>query len=58
MSDYFKNITPFELARRQEVDRFVSAKRKLLCDEVIRKHEEKKQLKKDDKSKPVTKKRK
>ena len=56
--DYFKNITPFELARREEVDRFVSAKRKLHCDAVMRMHEEKKQLKKDDNRKPITKKRK
>ena len=37
--DYFTNITSFELARREEAERLVSAKRKALCDVVIAKHE-------------------
>lgn len=39
MSAYFKGLTPFEIARRNESIKHADAKRKLLCEAVLKKYE-------------------
>jgi hypothetical protein len=39
MSEYFKGLTPFEVARRNEAVKHADAKRKLLCEAVLKKYE-------------------
>ena len=39
MSAYFNGLTPFEIAKRNEGIKHADAKRKLLCEAVLKKYE-------------------